>query len=537
MPKTQSRLLIFVVAYHAESSLRSVLERIPESVFTEHHCEILVVDDASEDRTYAIGREYQGSHPHIRMTVLRNRLNQGYGGNQKVGYTFAIEEGFDYVAMIHGDGQYASEDLPKLVAPAANGSADAVFGSRMMSGFGALRGGMPLYKFIGNRLLTQTQNALLGTSFSEFHSGYRVYSTAALKRIAFTINSNELHFDTEIILQLLNAKQRIVEVPTSGYYRDEVYRVHGVRYARNVMVSTLRYAVHRAGLLYQRKYEPLSFGQPNAHYGIKLGYPSSHSYALAAVPDGARVLDIGAGPGDLARELIRKGCNVAVVDEHAPSNTHPDVRVVKHDLDTPISFDLNNYDYLLLLDIIEHLKDPERFLDDLRSRFGWSPKTVVLTTPNIAFFVQRCMLMFGQFNYGQAGILDRTHTRLFTFRSLEYLLSDAGFRIKEVRGVPAPFPKVFGRGLMGKTAVAVNVALIGLWKSLFSYQIFVVAESTPDVRFVLREAKEHSAFREQRAMRAGTSAGAGGDPRGRAASSERVGQPAAAGGPPGRNVE
>jgi glycosyltransferase involved in cell wall biosynthesis/2-polyprenyl-3-methyl-5-hydroxy-6-metoxy-1,4-benzoquinol methylase len=505
MPTTEQRLLIFVVAYYAEASLGSVLERIPPSIFTRYHCEVLVVDDASEDRTYAIGREYQESHPHIRMTVLRNQLNQGYGGNQKVGYTFAIEEGFDYVAMIHGDGQYAPEELPNLVAPLARGAADAVFGSRMLSPFGALKGGMPLYKFVGNHVLTRIQNTLLGTHFSEFHSGYRVYSTAALNRIAFTLNSNEFHFDTEIILQLLTAGLRIHELPIPTYYGNEISRVNGLGYAKNVLLSTLGNTAHRAGLLYQRKYEPVAIGQPNAHYGVKLGYPSSHSYALAAVPEGKRVLDIGSGPGELARELLRKGCHVAVVDQHAPSDCDASVRFIRHDLDAPISFDIKNCDYILLLDIIEHLKDPERFLDDLRRQFDWSPKTVVLTTPNVAFAVQRLMLLLGQFNYGQAGILDRTHTRLFTFRSLRYLLSDAGFRVKEVRGVPAPFPKVLGAGLLGKTAVAANVALIRLSKTLFSYQIFVVAESTPDVRFVLRDAKEHSFFREQRASQTGSS--------------------------------
>ena len=139
------RLLIFVVAYYAESTLRLVLERIPAAVFDEYDCEVLVVDDGSEDGTFAIGREYKAHHPEIRMTVLRNEFNQGYGGNQKVGHTYAVTERFDFVAMLHGDGQYAPEELPRLLAPLRDGRADAVFGSRMMGRFDALRGGMPLY--------------------------------------------------------------------------------------------------------------------------------------------------------------------------------------------------------------------------------------------------------------------------------------------------------------------------------------------------------------------------------------------------------
>src|SRR5262245_27853542 len=100
------RLLVFIVAYRAEDTLESVLERIPRTIFEEYDSQVLVVDDASEDRTSEIGGEYRRAHPRKRITVLRNQYNQGYGGNQKVGYSFAIDERFDYVALVHGDGQY-----------------------------------------------------------------------------------------------------------------------------------------------------------------------------------------------------------------------------------------------------------------------------------------------------------------------------------------------------------------------------------------------------------------------------------------------
>jgi glycosyltransferase involved in cell wall biosynthesis len=481
------RLLVFVIAYYAEDTLTTVLERIPRSMFEDYDCHVLVVDDASGDRTNEVGRAYRRAHPEIAMTVLRNEFNQGYGGNQKVGYAFAIREGYDLVAMVHGDGQYAPEELPTLVAPLRDGMADAVFGSRMMSRFGALRGGMPLYKFIGNRILTWTQNRLLGTRLTEFHSGYRVYSVAALRRIAYRLNANGFHFDTEIILQLLNARQRIVELPIPTYYGTEISRVNGLRYAYDVLLATLHNVAHRSGLLYQRRYDPLS-EQDNAHYDLKLGYTSSHQLALDAVPPGSSVIDIGAGPGGLAQHLRGKGCRVAVVDQYSPmALLDADVTVFTQDLDDEPTFDVRGYDYLLLLDVIEHLANPERFLQRLRAQFDYAPRTLILTTPNIAFGVQRLMLLFGQFNYGKAGILDRTHTRLFTFRSLRHLLDDAGFRITDLRGVPAPFPKVLGDGWLGSTAVALNRVLIRISKSVFSYQIFVIAEATPDIDFILAD--------------------------------------------------
>ncbi|HEU4413097.1 MAG TPA: bifunctional glycosyltransferase/class I SAM-dependent methyltransferase [Polyangiaceae bacterium] len=490
------KLLIFVIAYYAEKTLRRVLERIPAEIFERYDCEVLVVDDASEDQTFEIGRAYKAERPDVRMTVLRNELNQGYGGNQKVGYAYALAGGFDYVAMIHGDGQYAPEELPRLMGPFERGEADAVFGSRMLTPLGAIRGGMPFYKYVGNKALSLFQNVLLGSGLSEFHSGYRVYSTAALRAIPFLLNSNDFHFDTEIIIQLLNAKKRIVELPIPTYYGDEVCRVDGLRYAKDVARVTLQNVAHRAGVLYQRRFDPAAGG--NAHYDLKLGYPSSHTFALDAVPPGARVLDIGAGPAGLAKELAAKGCRVTVVDQFEPPEPPRDVEVVVQDLDGPVQFDVKPHSHLLLLDVIEHLSDPEAFLEDLRSHFDYDTKTVVLTTPNVAFIIQRLMLLAGQFNYGKAGILDRTHTRLFTFRSLQRLLRDSGFRIKEVRGVPAPFPKVLGEGPLGRAAVEANLWLIRLSKSLFSYQIFVVAETTPDINFILRNTRNASELRSSR---------------------------------------
>ncbi|MCU0699455.1 MAG: bifunctional glycosyltransferase/class I SAM-dependent methyltransferase [Myxococcaceae bacterium] len=484
------RLCIFVIAYQAEKTLAWVLDRIPESVLRDYDCEVLVVDDASTDGTFEVGREYRRAKglPAARLTVLRNEFNQGYGGNQKVGYAYAISGGFDLVAMVHGDGQYAPEELPRLLEPLARGEADAVFGSRMMTRLGALKGGMPLYKYVGNKILTTAQNRLLGTTLSEFHSGYRIYSTRALRQIRFDLNSNDFHFDTEIIIQLLNARLRIRELSIPTYYGDEISRVNGLKYARDVMLATISNTLHRTGILYQRRFDPT--GDTNQHYDLKLGYSSSHQAALDRVPMGESVLDIGAGPGGLAQHLVKKHCQVAVVDKFQPAETTTGVEVFVRDLDHPLDIEIAKFRYVLLLDVIEHLRDPEAFLAGLRSHFTFETKTVILTTPNIAFAVQRLMLLLGQFNYGKAGILDRTHTRLFTFRSLEQLLLDGGFRVKELRGIPAPFPKALGDNLLSHSLLKLNEAAIGVSKTLFSYQILAVAESTPSVAFVLEQARK-----------------------------------------------
>jgi glycosyltransferase involved in cell wall biosynthesis len=481
------RLLVFVIAYQAETTLAAVLDRIPASVLDVWQTEVLVVDDASADRTYDIGHAYKEAHPNLPLTVLRNAFNQGYGGNQKVGYAYAIANAFDTVAMVHGDGQYAPEELPRLLEPIRENTADAVFGSRMMPPSGALKGGMPLYKFVGNRILTTIQNVLLGTKLSEFHSGYRLYRVSSLQSIPFELNSNDFHFDTEIILQLLNAGARITELPIPTYYGNEISRVNGLAYAWNVVSATLQNAAHRFGILYQRRFD-VSAKDDTSHYSAKLDYASSHTFALNAVPANSRVLDLGAGPGPLAERLVQKGCTLTLVDQARPQAAPLAANVLVRDLNAdPLDIDVRSVDVILLLDVVEHLHDPERFFRALRKHFDYRPRTIVLTTPNIAFFIQRLMLLFGQFNYGKSGILDRTHTRLFTFRSFEHLLRDAGLRIRRVRGVPAPFPKALGDNFLSRGLLALNSLLIRLSKTLFAYQIFVEAETTPDVGFVLAD--------------------------------------------------
>ena len=175
--KPRQRLLIFIVAYNAENFIRKVLYRIPPELGKNLDVEILIIDDASQDQSFekALEVEATGEFP-FKLRVLANPVNQGYGGNQKLGYWYAIQNGFDYVALLHGDGQYAPEILPELMQPLLQRQADSVIGSRMITPKAARKGGMPLYKYIGNRILTWYQNKLLGTNLSEYHSGYRIYS-------------------------------------------------------------------------------------------------------------------------------------------------------------------------------------------------------------------------------------------------------------------------------------------------------------------------------------------------------------------------
>jgi glycosyltransferase involved in cell wall biosynthesis len=499
-PPSRKRLLIFVVAYEAEATLDSVLDRIPEAVFVAYETEILVIDDASTDRTFELGVRHSRSSRR-RITVLYNPKNLGYGGNQKQGYRYAVKYGFDIVVLLHGDGQYAPERILDLVQPIAEGSSDAVLGSRMMAPGGALDGGMPLYKFVGNRILTYCQNLLLRQNLTEYHSGYRAYRVSTLGALPVEYNTNAFHFDTEIIIQLLLAGARIREVPIPTYYGNEICRVVGLRYAIEVMRATILSRFHAINLLHRRNFDVAASG--NAFYDLKLGYPSSHTIALAAVPSGSRVLDIGCGPGLFALELKAKGCAVTGMDRHRPE--HPEAfEEFRHwHADSGTSHfnkPLEPYDSVLLLDIIEHMTDPEGFLDEMRrylGRLGKAPQ-ILITSGNVAFCVVRAQLLLGNFNYGKRGILDLTHTRLYTFDTLRKLLEQCGYVVTKELGIPAPFPKVLGKGPLGRLLLWGNNALISLSKGLFAYQIFMIATPQPTVDALLEESVIQSEVRGER---------------------------------------
>jgi 2-polyprenyl-3-methyl-5-hydroxy-6-metoxy-1,4-benzoquinol methylase len=482
------------VAYNAERTIARTLTRIPPALLARFDVEVLVIDDASSDRTFEAGHDVNraGVLP-FKLTVLTNAVNQGYGGNQKIGFHYAIDQGFDFVALIHGDGQYAPECLPDLIEPLARNGADAVFGSRMLSKRGALSGGMPLYKFAGNRILTFCQNRLLRSSLSEFHSGYRLYSVAALRRIPFDLNSNVFHFDTEIIIQLLIARQRIVELPIPTFYGDEISHVNGLRYAGDVMAATMKARVQEMNLFYDPKFDCAPAAPEHQHHLAKFDSDSAYSTTLAIVPTGSRVLDLACAGGYVAAALRERGCYVAGADARPLADGIELDEFYLHDLNaSQLPVDPAGFDYVLLLDIIEHLRDPEAFVDRLRQAIAAAPHVqIIASTGNVAFLPTRLMLLFGQLNYSKRGILDLTHTRLFTFRTFRRLFEQRGFDILQTHGIPAPFPLAV-RGASARWLLAVNQTLIRIRRTMFSYQSLFVVRARPGLRFLLDQAYRSS---------------------------------------------
>lgn len=493
----KKRVLVFVVAYNHELFIEQVISRIPHELGSTYHVEILIIDDASQDETfeYALQAKKRGTAP-FKLHVLTNPINQGYGGNQKIGFSFAIENRFDFIALVHGDGQYAPECLPELLRPVHENEADAVFGSRMLVKGSALKGGMPLYKYVGNKILTKLQNLVQRTSLSEFHSGYRIYSVEALERIPFHLNTNDFHFDTQIIIQLLLAGQRIKEISIPTYYGEEICHVNGLKYAWNVISEMLTARAQEWSVFYDRKYDCSAEPRTTSHYLPKFGYRSPHSLVLDMVKPNSRVLDLGCAGGYMGQKLKERGCHVVGVDLSPPGQGVELDDFLVHDLNDGFpSVDLSRFDYVLLLDVLEHLHSPEDFVSRFRNTPGASNTELIVSTGNVAFVVTRLGLLFGSFNYGKRGILDLTHTRLFTLGTLRNLFRQSNFDIVATEGIPAPFPSIFGPGVLSEVLMTVNESLIGLVRSLFAYQILLVVKSRPTLRELLRDSHKEAELR------------------------------------------
>lgn len=459
---------VLVVAYNAQTTLRRVLDRIPDATQLRV-AEVLVHDDHSTDDTTSVAHDYKVSNDRFHLTVVRHPRNLGYGGNQKAGYTYAINHGWDVVVLLHGDGQYAPEIMSDLIAPIVNGDADAVFGSRMMKRGDARKGGMPLYKFVGNRILSRVQNALTGLKLSEWHSGYRAYRVSALTQLPFVGNSDGFDFDTEIILQLAAARMNIVEVPIPTYYGDEICRVNGLSYAKDVVIDTVRYRLGRTGFGTGR------LGHVPEPYGFKPSPYSSHGRILQLVHDRQpmRILDVGCGPGWLAKALTDAGHSVVGIDRNEAEGASARMsRFVAADVAQGLPDDVGgDFDLVLAGDIIEHLVEPDTLLRDMAARVR-PHGSVIISVPNIGHWYPRLRIAFGRFDYDQRGVLDSTHLRFFTRRRFLRIAEEAGLEPIAHRhtGIPLDALGVGDSRIITGSAGRIDRLLVRLWPTLFAYQ-------------------------------------------------------------------
>lgn len=247
LEKRDRRVIVVLPAYNASATLEATLNEVPLQFVDE----IILVDDASHDDTTAKASA-------LGLKVIRHPENRGYGGNQKTCYKNAIESGADIIVMLHPDNQYNPQIIPNLLLPLLLDQADVVLASRFICDplkGGPVAGGMPLLKYFVNRILTTFQNWLMGTFFSEFHTGYRAFAAEALKGVDLELLSDNFDFDNQIIAVLAYQRRRFAQVAVETRYFKEASSIRllpGIRYASSCMNVALHYFFDRMGI---RKWE------------------------------------------------------------------------------------------------------------------------------------------------------------------------------------------------------------------------------------------------------------------------------------------
>jgi glycosyltransferase involved in cell wall biosynthesis len=234
------KVVVVLPAYNAAKTLEMTYNEIDFSIVDE----VILVDDQSNDTTVAVGKKIGIQH------IIVHEKNKGYGGNQKTCYNKSLELGADIVIMLHPDYQYTPNLIPAMSHLIASGLYEVVLGSRIL-GKGALRGGMPLIKYIANRFLTMYQNILLNAKLSEYHTGYRAFSRKALEAINYNANSDNFVFDNQMLSQLWYAGFEIAEITCPTKYFDDASSINyknSMIYALGVLKTSVEYRLHKWGL-------------------------------------------------------------------------------------------------------------------------------------------------------------------------------------------------------------------------------------------------------------------------------------------------
>lgn len=234
------RIVVVMPAYNAARTLRQTWQEVRDHGIVDH---IILVDDGSRDETAAVARSLEGVQVHV------HERNRGYGGNQKTCYRLALEAGADIVIMLHPDYQYTPKLIPAMAALIANGLHPCVLGSRILGGY-ALRGGMPIWKYVANRALTFAENLLLGAKLSEYHTGYRAFSAEVLRRLDLAANSDDFVFDNQMLAQILWHGFTIGEVSCPTKYFAEASSINfsrSVQYGLGCLVTALTYRLAKLG--------------------------------------------------------------------------------------------------------------------------------------------------------------------------------------------------------------------------------------------------------------------------------------------------
>lgn len=445
-PRFPRCALLLLAPAEAARGVADCLRRMPEELaplFAE--IAVLLEDGADPPRGL----------PNLpNLYVRENPRRYGYGGRRKVAFEYALEHGFDQAIVVEGDGRHPIERLAELWEPAVIEGAPVVVGTRG-------RGGAP------GALL----RAVLGMPLSDWGSGMRLYSCDVLRRIPFQLASDDVGFDTEVLIQC-----RALGVPVRDV-RIGPFEEREASASASIAVA-VAYRLHQ--LHVQRNGEFLV--DRDVRYTFKHSRTGSHVQILDAIRPGTHVLDLGCSQGLLAKPLREKGVRTTGVDVGPPERVSPDLEAYhRRDLEEPLEIPEGRvFDYVVVADVIEHVKNREQLLKSAR-RYLKPDGRLLISTPNIAIWFYRLSLLAGRFEYGPRGVLDETHVHLFTQSTFRREVERGGFRVLRQRETSLPFEILFestGRSRLVAGLSETYHLLARAWPKMFAYQFLLEAEGT-----------------------------------------------------------
>lgn len=308
-----AKVTVCICAYNVEETLEKTIASMPESVADE----IIVVDDGSSDRTVELARKLEET---LHLSVIVHPENRGYGAVQKTAYAAAVERGADVIALLHGDFQYDPASLPLLIAPMLAQASDMTFGSRFASDGDPRAGGMPMYRFVGNRITTVVENVMIGTRFTDMHSGMRAFNRKCLLTLPFLSYRNDFAFDKQTTVDAVMTGLRVTEIPIPTRYDHEsssIPTMGSFKYVWHSLAYTAQVARKRGKrggrweVRSNRIRHLMKDAQPERVWQIARSYiiPSPSFVAIGEVP-----MQIQDGAGKEGFELVSNGAGLAIVD-------------------------------------------------------------------------------------------------------------------------------------------------------------------------------------------------------------------------------
>ncbi len=457
MDEKPQHIFLVVLAHEADEA-HDALKAIPRPTL-ERFAEIVVVLPSDPDSSAA----GPGLDIHPRTTVLRVDPREGPGIRFRIGLACVEKSRGDVALVISGHGLAGSQAISPMLDALLDSPSDIIVACRPPPS-------VLLHPF------SSILRWLTKIPLSDFSSGVRACRLGALRDLPFRHNTDREHFDIELLLQAKAAGKSIaaVKVPWHAHpgcspFFKNLTSIHS-------LVSIAQYRANRLSLIYHRKFD---FLKDEDRYIFKKEPTSLHQHVLKhPIAPNNLVVELGAGQGHISRFFSSRGARVVAMDQKRPCGDFP-FPYSACDLEQPFADafvrEHGPCDCVIMLDVVEHMADPERLMEQVWKLL--KPEGVLLlSTANIAYLPIRLMLAFGLFNYGRRGILDMTHRRLFTLKSLGRLLKDAAFRPEQWRGFGPPIADLIGRSPILRLLDRLAAAAAACWPSLFAYQILVVAQ-------------------------------------------------------------